>query len=355
MAVVLVIGATLLGAGLKVLSAQLENSNYTNAKNKQELIKDALVTYLGTHSYLPCPDVVNATDGTPFDGREDRSTVNNPASACSKSYGVIPYQDLQLTREIALDGWGNYFSYQLSTSSATNADWSLKANFKVGNIGNIPFTTRQSSLDTAPVLQPNPAVVVLISHGKNGAGAYTVKGTKYDDPPSSNLDEIANASEIKAGNPTAFIRGYSDDSNGSGAFDDVVLTISPNDFITPLTKQGVFKLPSAQLAEQIITIQNAIIGSIVANGCVTPTELSAPSFLVPPALGLSSSETTDPWGVPIQYKQISADVKFSSPSTGVAFTLISKGSGIDLQYDKQNSVIKGILTQSIIPYSTLCP
>ena len=39
MAVVLVIGATLLGAGLKVLSAQLENSNYTNSKNKQELIK----------------------------------------------------------------------------------------------------------------------------------------------------------------------------------------------------------------------------------------------------------------------------------------------------------------------------
>jgi prepilin-type N-terminal cleavage/methylation domain-containing protein len=348
MAVVLVIGATLLTAGLKVLSAQLENANYTKTKNKLDVIKDALTTYLAANNHLPCP----YSDFTKIPGVENR--VGAITTACTSTYGVVPYQTLQLAQEAALDGWENYISYQISTAPA-NADWSLTSNFKVGSVGSIKVSTRDSS-SSAAVVDANLAAVVLVSHGKNGGGAYTVKGTKYSDSPGT--DEVANASLVTAAN-TFYRRGFSDDSAGGGAFDDMVLSILPNDLITPLAKQGVLKLPKAQLADQFTTIQNAIIGSIVADSsCNTPTEQASHGF--PPSLGLSASDMTDPWGTPIEYHQDSSSIRMSTPNiTGAvvntAFTLTSTGSGASISFSKTVSAAKGIVAQSINSYNSVCP
>jgi len=350
MAVVLVIGATLLTAGLKVLSSQLENANYTKTRNKVDVIKDALTTYLAANSRLPCPD----TDFTAPDGVENRATPGVVTTACSSSYGIVPYQTLQLSQEAALDGWENYISYQISTAPVT-ADWSLTANFKVGNVGSIKVSTRDSS-SSAAVVDANLAAVVLVSHGKNGGGAYTVKGTKYSDSPGT--DEVANASLVAAAN-TFYRRGFSDDSAGGGAFDDMVLSILPNDLITPLAKQGVLKLPKAQLADQFTTLQNAIIGSIVADSsCNTPTE--QPSHGFPSSLGLNASDTMDPWGTPIEYHQDYSSIRMSTPNitagvVNTAYTLTSTGSGSIISISKTVSAAKGIVAQSINSYNTVCP
>lgn len=340
MAVVLVIGATLLTAGLKVLSSQLENSNYKATKNKLDVIKDALTTYLAANNRLPCPD----NDFTAPDGQENRVTANDPTTVCAVSYGIVPYQTLQLSQEASLDGWDNFFSYQISTAPATS-NWSLTAEFGVGNTGSINVSTRNSSAGAA-VADINKAAIVLISHGKNGGGAYTVKGTKYDDSPGA--DEVANAALVIAAN-TFFRRGYSDDSAGGGAFDDMILPILPNDLITPLAKQGVLKLPKAQLAEQFTTIQNAIIGAIISDAtCAMPASLLA--------TGLTASDIKDPWGVDITYTNITnSNILASSIATNNAFTLTSTGSGDTITISKPVGVIRGIISQGINSYNTACP
>src|SRR3954471_8356995 len=104
MAVVVLIAAILLTAGLSMVKSRLEAAQLDVTQKKQDAIKQALIAYLGRYKRLPCPD-------TNLDGREDRDpappyTCGLPGAA--QSFGGVPYIDLGLDRSAALDGWEDY-------------------------------------------------------------------------------------------------------------------------------------------------------------------------------------------------------------------------------------------------------
>ena len=102
MAVVVVIIAALLTLGLGALNAQLSSASYTTTKQRQAAIKDALIAYLGSNKRLPCPYAPTA--GTAITGL---------APVACPPFGIVPFATLGIAREVAQDGWGNFFSYEV--------------------------------------------------------------------------------------------------------------------------------------------------------------------------------------------------------------------------------------------------
>lgn len=270
MAIVVLLVGIMLTFGVGLVQSQMENSAITVTKKRQEAIRDALIGYLGKYHRLPCPESALATPPAPnvsFDGIEDRAgatagtpPIPNPATLCVATFGTLPFVTLGMSREMALDGWNNFFTYQVSN---TPYDWTRSASFNSGNQGGITVNDRSNA-----GLIPNatPAVVILASHGKNGSGAFTIKGTRNALPVgASNPDEFENTD-----NDSIFVRGELTDSTtaASGPFDDLVMAFLATDLVAPamLNKSVLSFDEQVSLAlKDIDSIQSALIGFAIRN------------------------------------------------------------------------------------------
>ena len=244
MAVVMVLIGIVMTMGLKMVVSTLENATYSETKSKQERVKLALIGYLRTNGRLPCPDITTDPADLSY-GLQDRQTPADPDSACSAAGGVVtsvPWRDIGLSRDDVLDGWGNFITYRVANNIDT-INWTSKT---VGT----PFTIAQLGSPTPSGLvgqerngggltpiAPTP-VVVVISHGKNGLGARTVKGTQ-NTAPVAGTDELTNAT-INSLNYVK--RAITEDAAAlGGAYDDVVMFITPQDLLQPLVSEGTMK------------------------------------------------------------------------------------------------------------------
>jgi len=345
--VVLIIGIVLT-MGLGALNASREGQSSSTTTQKQTALKEALISYLRRNLRLPCPD----TDFTAPDGVENRTTPGNPATACSAAFGLIPYVTLGVAQDMTQDGWGYFFSYHVSNNAAANTDWTLTASMRSGNTGVITVNDRNGATVTATGAG---VVAVIVSHGKNGFGAYAAGGTR-NTLPAVGTDERDNTDT----NTTYFKRtGTTDDAATGGAFDDIVMYVTADDLLGPLFKDGTLKPPAAGVQEALLKIKNAMIGygmaslsifgtSTCASAGPTPRcrllvagdtfassdgvqDAGTTSGVVPySSLGLSLSDATDPWGVRYAYSVTSSllnqGISSAFPtSTTVAFTLSSYG------------------------------
>ena len=82
LAVVVFLVGLLASLGLSALNAQLASSRISDTKKKQEIIKDALISYLGRNKRLPCP----ATDNMGGEARiADTTTASTSESMRSRN------------------------------------------------------------------------------------------------------------------------------------------------------------------------------------------------------------------------------------------------------------------------------
>ncbi|MDO9421462.1 MAG: type II secretion system protein [Herminiimonas sp.] len=269
MAIVVLLVGILLTFGVGLVQSQLENSAINVTKKRQEAIRDALIGYLGKYHRLPCPESAITPPPAPnvsFDGIEDRAggtagtpPVPNPATQCVVTFGTLPFVTLGLSREMALDGWNNFFTYQVSN---TPYDWTRSASFNTGNQGGIVVNDRPN---ISLVPYPIPAVVVLVSHGKNGAGAFTIKGTRNTLPIAADIDQLDNTS-----NDGVFVRREltNSDTAPGGTFDDIVAVFLPSDLVTTTVQNKStlsFDEQVSQANKDIENIQLALIGYVIRN------------------------------------------------------------------------------------------
>ncbi|MFM9966975.1 MAG: type II secretion system protein [Burkholderiales bacterium] len=268
--VMMVIGLLLAGAMIP-LSTQLEVRSVTETQRILEQIKESITGFAQTNGYLPCPALGTLATGATNAGIEDRGAISG---TCNSTSGVVPWATLGVPEA---DAWGNRFSYwvvqsfadnvslnttngptQAGTSAATCGYSFLSpaptnSSFALCSLGNLTVNTRSDTHATTAVAQNLP--LVIISHGKNGYGAWRGTGGKLNASgdldsnfvPDTNDDEETNAT---AGS-TSFIYRYrvssstgcSDTVNGSQfcEFDDIVVWISSNLLISKMIAAG--KLP----------------------------------------------------------------------------------------------------------------
>ena len=309
MAIVVVIMGIFLTLGMSAFNALANNTSLSTTKKKQEIIRDALVAYLRDFKRLPCPEVT-AFGGNPPTGIEGRQTAGNPATNCVSYWGTLPYAELGLSRDVAMDGYENFFTYFVSSAALTvEPDWTLTQavgvpGFSVGNPGRFAITEN----GTATTLSKNLAAVVIVSHGSNGLGAFTSKGTR-NALPANGTEERQNApdtsvtspppwaapSQIAVVSPTLPSPGIAalvmrDRTDTPAPFDDVVMALRPNDLLMPIIKDGALKSADALTQDVLVTARDTAITQMLANSC-TPVA----AIVNPP---------TDPWGATVQYLRV---------------------------------------------------
>lgn len=308
LAVVVFLIGLMASVGLAALNAQMTSASISATKKKQEIIKDALIAYLGTNKRLPCPAIDNS-------GQESRIEANAPADCTHTGavtagyFGILPYAELGLSKSTALDGQENFFSYAVSKqwtltySTATDIVGGRSTNtadnaFNVGVSGSLTVNDRSPTdpYTTTTTISSNAAAFIA-SHGKNGLGAFTTKGTR-NVAPASGTDELANVPVSTTWlAPAAFYqRGYTENPTSTfGAFDDVTQLLNPNDLITPLVKDGALKSAEAQWADQVFNIKSAVVGYMFSpsntGSCAPPDSTTFATLLT-----TNNIPSVDPWG-----------------------------------------------------------
>jgi prepilin-type N-terminal cleavage/methylation domain-containing protein len=272
MAVAVVILALLLFGAMVPFSAQVEIRNVADTRRTMDSIKDAIIGFAQANGRLPCPaDGTIPAGGTDAAGRPAGAEQLTPTTlpppstaACTNSFGAVPWTTLGVAET---DGWGRRFSYWVSPIFADGIGL---------NTFNNAFPTPQNPLCNAPIPAPTQSSfalcsqgsftvntrsesthvatavglalpAVIISHGKNGFGAYTPGGVTLAAP--AGADELANATHTGApGGVTTFYSriptpapsgGCNDAAVGQFcAFDDTVVMISSNALIARMVAAG---------------------------------------------------------------------------------------------------------------------
>jgi prepilin-type N-terminal cleavage/methylation domain-containing protein len=204
MAIVLMIVGLLLGGLLVPLSVQIEQRHITDTQKSLSEIKEAIIGYAIVNGKLPCPAPPNLATGNALAGVAD----------CSLTRGVLPWATLGVSET---DAWGRRFSY-----TATSAF--INSTFTLATAGTLSVKNTSSGSNIASGI---PAIIV--SHGKNGLGAYTSSGSQIT--VSSDPDEAENSDA-----DAVFVSHES-----TTTFDDLVDWISPNILFNRMVAAG--KLP----------------------------------------------------------------------------------------------------------------
>ena len=256
---VLIIGLLLAGA-LLPLSSQVETRNIAETQRAMDAIKEAIIGFAQANGRLPCP-----ADGTIKAGMTNAGLELWSGTTCTGNvfYGAVPWSTLGVPET---DGWGRRFSYYVSpifadgiaalTTNTAGQSPSCtspipvptQSSFALCSQGNLTVNTRsETSPHTLnPIGQWLP--VVIISHGKNGGGAYTpAGGATLAMPANAGADETANQLHTtgttfvsRVQTPAQF--GACNDATGTFCeFDDIVVMISSNVLMARMIAAG--KLP----------------------------------------------------------------------------------------------------------------
>ncbi len=223
LAMVLMIVGLLLGGLIVPLSAQMEQRRATETQKTLEEIKEALTGYAVINGQLPCP----ADPATPT-GSAGAGIAN-----CAFTSGVLPWATLGT---IEMDGWGNRFTYRVdanytdavgTTFNCAPVVTPSQSSFALCTTGS--FTVLSAAAGGTNVAIQVPAIV--ISHGKNSAGAYTQSGSQI--PASGNADEAENSDGDADNNYVSH--------TATPAFDDLVVWMSNSILLNRMVTAG--KLP----------------------------------------------------------------------------------------------------------------
>ena len=364
-AMVIVIGALLLGFALSVLTAQLTNTRIKATQNQAYVIKIALVTFLATRNRLPCPAVegLNSTNAAYGIEAPNPGTCTGTTNLTGASRGVVPWVSLGLADTAVLDGWNRRFTYVVTTSetnlTSINAQVevstgppqarstvpALTGNLTVHNAtpvgGGLPPPVAQNQINACSTGATdnscnNFAVVILISHGANGTGAFLPgNGVREPLPPGAN--ELENTDTDLAFTQMSFIGNT---TAAGGVFDDMVSWIPPADLVTPLVASRTVASVQGAVTKRIDRIEKALLAYIIRDtvdpdgapvpggctcgatctgGCRTVNRrvpfadtaasvdgvgdgpVPAPGAIPYVDLGLGQQEVFDPWGTRIRY------------------------------------------------------
>ena len=229
MAIVLAILALLIGTGLSLLTAELEQRHIEDTHERLSDAREMLLGYALAHyaindarPYLPCPDARPGTSvssgNVANDGQEDR---NAATGACDIQEGNLPWVTLGLTSQS--DAWANRFRYRVSSNFSNRS-----AGMQLTYSGDINVLDAASGGNSIALNVP----AIILSHGKNGMGAINTAG--FANPLPTGVNETANADIT-----VDFVsRTPSSTGTAGGYFDDQVTWLSQYVLFNRLVQAG---------------------------------------------------------------------------------------------------------------------
>ncbi len=229
LAIVLLIGGFLVVTFLGSNEARTEIQRIKNTQLKLKVIIAAIEEYARNYQHLPCPadptlDFTNAnfgdglgTGGNGSGNTECLATNMEPVAGGATDQilrGAIPTDQLGLTTETSLDGWGRRFSYVVA-ERLTMAGASGYSN--AATSGLITIQTNHDGDGNNNAITSTAAVIVF-SHGPNGFGARTTDGSS-----TINTAGITNIENENLDADTNYVTSFPrNDVSGSEVYDDIL-------------------------------------------------------------------------------------------------------------------------------------
>ncbi len=239
LAIVLVVVGIMTGTFITSLGSRIDTTRRAEVAGEMKVIKQALYGYAmsNTFVHLPCPDCRTAAcvsaGNVANDGMEDRvggiCDVDVADANTKMPIGNLPWRTLGLGIG---DSWNNHYSYWVSSTASNDA-----ASFQLEVA--MDLATINTRVGTVVTELSDKAVVLIMSHGKNGFGAINVQNILLANPPAANIDELENLDD-----DLDFVsRPKTDDGVdvAIGAFDDLINWISEYELKAKMVEAG--KLP----------------------------------------------------------------------------------------------------------------
>lgn len=247
LAIALMVLMVLMVATVLVVQNQREYDRALNSAHHMENVQSALMTFVKTNGFLPCPD-------TSGDGKENRTSVT--PFACTSERGALPFLDLGLPSE---DAWGQPLFYAVNTRADSSgvvdiADSNESASYfnnqnspnSFFNVQTRPFgdgdngagnygicgEQTPSILTTCPNtdLIESAAIAVVVSFGQNGAATWA----ELNGGASAGLDNA----EAKNIDNTQFFWKAAGSERNDARFDDQLIWITAWDMKSAIISSG---------------------------------------------------------------------------------------------------------------------
>lgn len=202
LAISLAIVGLLLAMFVVPLGTQVDQRRIGDTQKQLDLVTEAILGFAVANGRLPCPAVATTANTVAGAGTESRA-----AGACVSANGVLPWATLGLPET---DAWGRRFTYRVRLIMADDPTGGLQSSFTLTDDGDITVKSASAGVTVA-----TNVAAVIVSHGKNGFGAYQPTGVQIAGAAG---DELENANAD--GN---FVSKLPDTS-----FDDIVAWVSPN-------------------------------------------------------------------------------------------------------------------------------
>ena len=214
--IVLVILAVVISGLLPFITESLRAKEQEETINHMKEIENAILGYALVNGVLPCPSDNTARLNTAAFGDAGTGACPNADYGTGNSFsGGVPIRQLGLPDEVAFDGWGRRFKYQVSANNVDTGSLANSGQLTIQDTNTNPRTTQAS--------------FALVSHGPQGHGAYLRSGATRDGAGNPRAIELENCDCGTDGTPVwtdyddTLVQGARIDSDDvAQIFDDVV-------------------------------------------------------------------------------------------------------------------------------------
>ena len=253
----------LIGAGfMATYQLYAESKAFGNTNSSLIGIKIAMDNYYFENNAYPCPaDITLSADDADYGRAVTPCTGGAPFVT-----GGLPFKDLQLPMDFAIDGWNNKLSYTVTAIQTDPLTFATD-----GGILQITGVDETGSAVTyAPDASGFEAHYVIVSHGDDGQGAFSVEGgiapisacPDVGDQPRQH--ENCNGDEIFFNNAFALSK-----QSGPNYYDDLLLytTDMPSRiWVEQQNGQDIVTGVSIGIGTRNPTVALDVAGNILADG-----------------------------------------------------------------------------------------
>jgi prepilin-type N-terminal cleavage/methylation domain-containing protein len=126
MSIAIAIAGVLLSGALIGLSQYIKGEKITQTNTNIALVQNALSAYVQAHYRLPCPadpSVTGANAGTEVDAGKCFIATSSSTSNSGlywETEGVLPWKELGISQDVAMDGWHHYITYKPAPQLTVN-------------------------------------------------------------------------------------------------------------------------------------------------------------------------------------------------------------------------------------------